>query len=130
TSAELKRVPAERMLHVAVRRRLSGLRGISLFAPAIDRLLDIKDYEESERIAARIAARMAWYIKRDKDMTGWTPDANFSPQDDDRDFTLEAGAIFTETLPGEEIAMIHAIRANTGLVLIRVVMLRTAPRRY
>lgn len=128
TSAELKRVPAERMLHVAVRRRLSGLRGISLFAPAIDRLLDIKDYEESERIAARIAARMAWYIKRDKDMTGWTPDANFSPQDDDRDFTLEAGAIFTETLPGEEIAMINANRPNSGLERFRMAMLRAASR--
>lgn len=126
---DLKRVPADRMLHVAVRRRLSGLRGISLFASAIDRLLDIKDYEESERIAARIAARMAWYIKRDKDLAeNWTPPVDEEGKPIDRDFTLEAGAIFTDTAPGEEIAMINANRPNTALEQFRRAMLRAASR--
>ncbi len=125
---DLKRVPAERMLHVAVRRRLSGLRGISLFASAIDRLLDIKDYEESERIAARIAARMAWYIKRDKDMDGWTPPVDEAGQAVERDFTLEAGAIFTDTAPGEAIEMINANRPNTALEQFRRAMLRAVSR--
>lgn len=125
---DLKRVPADRMLHVAVRRRLSGLRGISLFASAIDRLLDIKDYEESERIAARIAARMAWYIKRDKDISDWTPPVDEAGKLVDRDFTLEAGAIFTDTAPGEEIAMINANRPNTALEQFRRAMLRAVSR--
>jgi len=125
---DLKRVPAERMLHLAVRRRLSGLRGISLFASAIDRLLDIKDYEESERIAARIAARMAWYIKRDKDMDGWTPPLDDNGQPAERDFTLEAGAIFTDTAPGEEIEIINANRPNTALEQFRRAMLRAVSR--
>lgn len=129
-SGDLKRVPAERFLHVAVRRRLSGLRGISLFASAIDRLIDIKDYEESERVAARIAARIAAYIKRDKDMD-FTPapntaDGNFDAAD--RDFLLEAGAIFTETLPGEEIAMINPNRPNTILEQFRTAMMRAWTR--
>lgn len=127
---DLKRVPAERVLHLAVRRRLSGLRGISLFAPAIDRLLDIKDYEESERTAARIAARIAAYIKRDKDME-WNPgpvetDAAGNPVE--RDFLLEAGAIFTETAPGESIEMINPNRPNTILEQFRTAMMRAVSR--
>lgn len=130
-SGDLKRVPAERFLHVAVRRRLSGLRGISLFASAIDRLLDIKDYEESERTAARIAARIAAYIKRDKDMEGFTPTPQIDPETGqaiERDFLLEAGAIFTETLPGESIEMINPERPNTVLEQFRTAMMRAVSR--
>lgn len=125
---DLKRVPAERVLHLAVRRRLSGLRGISLFAPAIDRLLDIKDYEESERIAARIAARIAMYIKRDKEMEGWTPQLDEHGQPLERDFLLEAGAIFTDTAPGESIEMLDSKRPNTVLEQFRTAMMRAVSR--
>lgn len=124
----LKRVPAERFLHLAVRRRLSGLRGISLFASAIDRLIDIKDYEESERTAARIAARIAAYIKRDKDMEGWAPQMDDAGQPIERDFLLEAGAIFTETAPGESIEMINPNRPNTILEQFRTAMMRAVSR--
>lgn len=130
STADLKRVPAERFLHVAVRKRLSGLRGISLFAPAIDRLLDIKDYEESERTAARIAARIAAYIKRDAQMD-WTPtpaDLDENGNLRDRDFLLEAGAIFTETRPGESIEMINPNRPNTVLEQFRTAMMRAVSR--
>ncbi|MDH7453572.1 phage portal protein [Luteimonas composti] len=127
---DLKRVPAQRVLHLAVRRRLSGLRGISLFAPAIDRLLDIKDYEESERTAARIAARIAAYIKRDKDMEWTAPPVETDAQGDpvERDFLLEAGAIFTDTMPGESIEMINPNRPNTVLEQFRTAMMRAVSR--
>lgn len=131
SDSDLKTVPAERFLHLAVRKRLSGLRGISLFASAIDRLIDIKDYEESERVAARIAARIAAYIKRDKDMDGYVPpnDADGKPiEPGERDFLLEAGAIFTETLPGESIEMINPNRPNTMLERFRLAMMRAVSR--
>lgn len=127
----LKSVPAQRFLHLAVRKRLSGLRGISLFVSAIDRLIDIKDYEESERVAARIAARIAAYIKRDKDMADFAPlqSADGQPQrPEERDFLLEAGAIFTETLPGESIEMINPNRPNTALERFRMAMMRAVSR--
>lgn len=63
-SAELKTVSAENMLHLAQRKRSHQLRGISLIHGVITRLSDIKDYEESERVAARIAAALGFYIKR------------------------------------------------------------------
>lgn len=49
-SAELKTVSAENMLHLAQRKRLHQLRGVSLLHGVIRRLGDIKDYEESERV--------------------------------------------------------------------------------
>jgi lambda family phage portal protein len=128
SEGNLKRVPAERFLHLAVRERLSGLRGISLFASAIDRLLDIKDYEESERTAARIAARIAAYIKRDVDMQGWVPPTNEDGTEREREFLLEAGAIFTDTAPGESIEMVNPSRPNTALGDFRMNMLRAASR--
>ena len=129
-TGDLKAVPAERFLHLAVRKRLSGLRGISLFASAIDRLIDIKDYEESERVAARIAARIAAYIKRDKDMDGFTlaDGDGQAVNPHERDFLLEAGAIFTETLPGESIEMVNPNRPNTMLERFRMAMMRAVSR--
>ena len=37
---------------------------MSVFAAVLGRLEDIKDYEESERIAAKVAASMAAFIKK------------------------------------------------------------------
>lgn len=126
STGSLKRVPAERMLHLAIRERLSGLRGISILSSAINRLLDLKDYEESERIAARIAAAIAAYVKRDVNME-WTPPPP-ATEDKPRDFFLEAGAVFSDTLPGEEIAMVDAKRPNTALDKFRMSQLRAAAR--
>lgn len=126
SDASLKAVPAERMLHIAVRERLSGLRGISQFASVITRIYDIKDYEESERLAARIAAAIAAFVQRDKEME-WTPPEDVDPAAA-RDFSLAAGAIFDRLLPGEEIKMLNPNRPNTALGEFRAAMLRAAAR--
>lgn len=123
----LKRVPAERMLHLAVRERLSGLRGISILASAINRLLSLKDYEESECTAARIAARIAAYVKRDVNME-WTPPAPDGKENGEREFFLEAGALFQDTLPGEEIELVNPNRPNSALDTFRMSQLRAASR--
>src|SRR5690606_31346955 len=47
------------MIHVAARKRLHQVRGISVFACVLARLEDIKEIDESERVAARVAAAMA-----------------------------------------------------------------------
>lgn len=123
--ASLKAVPAERILHLAIRERISGLRGISHFASVINRLHDVKDYEDSERLAARIAAAIAAYVKRDKDME-WTPPV--SDNDAERSFNLRAGAVFDELLPGEDLAMLNPNRPNTALGEFRSQQLRAASR--
>ncbi len=129
---DLKAVPAGRFLHLAVRKRLSGLRGISLLASAVDRLLDIKDYEDSERVAARIASRIAAYIKRDKEMD-WTAPVDADGQSlnpSEREFNLQAGTLFTDTLPGESIEMVNPNRPNTLLGDFVMSMMRSASRAF
>ena len=130
STSDLKRVPAERMLHLANRERLSGLRGISVMASAITRLLDLKDYEESERIAARIAAAIAAYVKRDVNMEWTPPPIAAGEEGKQRDFFLEAGAVFQDTLPGEEIQMLNPNRPNTALDRFRQSQLRAAARAF
>ncbi|VEH66695.1 bacteriophage capsid protein [Rodentibacter pneumotropicus] len=64
TFGKIKIVPAENMLHLAFRKRLHQTRGVSMLHGVIVRLADLKDYEESERVAARIAAAMTMFIKK------------------------------------------------------------------
>lgn len=61
---KVKTVSAENMLHLAFRKRLHQIRGVSMLHGVIVRLADLKEYEESERVAARIAAAMTMYIKK------------------------------------------------------------------
>ena len=60
----MKRIGADRMHHLAFIDRIGQMRGVSEFASVLTRIEDLKDYEESERIAAKIAASMTAYVKR------------------------------------------------------------------
>lgn len=113
-SADLKTIPAENMLHLAQRKRLHQLRGISLLHGVITRLGDIKDYEESERVAARIAAALGFYIKRG-DGASFNTD-EFSPSGSKyRHFDIAPGMIFDDLAPGEDLGMVESNRPNVHL---------------
>jgi len=64
TKTDVKRVAADRMMHLKVANRLHQLRGVSVFHSVLARLDDIKEIDESERVAARVAAAMAAFIKK------------------------------------------------------------------
>jgi lambda family phage portal protein len=112
TFNDLKRVPAERMLHLARRDRLHQLRGVSIFASVVNRLEDLKDYEESERIAARIAAALTAVISRN-------PENDTNPQGTSEQgrplLKLEAGTIFDGANAGDDITIVDSKRPNAGL---------------
>jgi len=105
-----KRVPAEQMTHLAVRRRYPQVRGVSIFAPITRRLHDIHDYDESERIAARAAARIAMWVERDPEVV-----QPAQAQDSERSIVLPQGGVLDELLPGEKISTFAADRPNAGL---------------
>jgi lambda family phage portal protein len=126
TVADLKRVPAERMLHVKLVDRMQQARGISIFASVITRLDDVKDYEESERIAAKVAASMAAYIKK-----GLPEEYTVSMEEDGvtpkrRDMKFRPGMIFDDLNAGEEIGMIDSKRPNPEVENYRKGQLRAA----
>lgn len=116
-----KRVSADNIDHVKLIERIGQLRGVSIFASVMHRLDDIKDYEESERIAAKVAASMAAYIKKgvpdqyDDDVAG-----------DPRDMRFRPGMIFDDLLPGEDIGTIDSNRPNPQLEPHRNGQLRAA----
>jgi lambda family phage portal protein len=118
TSLETKNIPADQMLHLKFVRRLHQTRGVSIFHAVLPRLDDIKDYEESERIAARIAAAFTAYIKRNGEYE--------TPLNDDgsRAFEMSPGMIYDNLLPGEDVGMIKSDRPNAGLENFRNGQLR------
>lgn len=116
-----KEIKADNMLHLAFRRRLHQRRGVSLFHGILTRLSDIKDYEESERVAARIAAALAFYIRRgNPDMyTGHGAASH-------REIPIAPGMTFDDLQPGEDVGMIESNRPNVHLTEFRNGQLKAA----
>jgi lambda family phage portal protein len=112
-SADLKPVAASRILHPKIVDRIGQLRGVSIFASVLARLDDVKDYEESERIAAKVAASMAAFIIKG------TPDHypldNYDPDGDQRDIKFRPGMVFDDLMPGESVGTVDTNRPNSNL---------------
>ena len=123
-ASQTKRISADRMLHCKLVDRIRQLRGVSQFATILTRLDDLKDYEESERIAAKVAASMAAVIKKGM------PEMYESSEDPDaedenvRDLKFRPGMIFDDLLPGESIETIDTKRPNANLLTYRQGQLR------
>lgn len=117
-----KIVQAENMLHLAFRKRLHQVRGVSMLHGVMIRLADLKDYEESERVAARIAAAMTLYIKKG-DAALYDEDSH---SQDRRLFDIAPGAVIDDLKPGEDIGLINSNRPNTNLESFRNGQLRAA----
>lgn len=131
--AETKRVAMPGLRHVALTDRIHQIRGLSVFAAAIARLADIKEYEDSERIAAKVAASLsAQIIKGDAQSYGSGEGAVvgqtvLSPADRPyRALTMRPGLIADDLLPGERVEMIDSKRPNPNAETFRSGQLRAA----
>ena len=127
TSASMKRVGWSNMLQVALFDRIGQLRGVSEFASILTRLEDIKDYEESERVAAKISAMLTAYIKRQApDGGGYEPQTDADGNQIQRQISLSPGTIIDTLAVGEEIGLIDSKRPNPNLITFRSGQLRAA----
>lgn len=115
-NTQTKRVSADNVLQVASLDRFGQLRGVSEFAAIITRLEDLKDYEESERIAAKVAASLTAYVKRGTPDMYAAPDVDESGNAKARDILLNPGTVIDSLAIGEEIGMIDTNRPNPALV--------------
>jgi lambda family phage portal protein len=115
-TTDTKRVPAEQMIHIAYRKRIGQNRGQPLLHAVMIRLADIKDYEESERVAARISAALAMFIRKGtpEDYVAPVADAN-GKLPSDRTIALAPGTVVDTLGPGEDIGMIESNRPNPFL---------------
>lgn len=118
TSLDTKIISAENILHLKLTRRFHQTRGVSIFHAVLNRLDDVKDYEESERIAARIAAALTAYIKRNGE---YETTLN---TDGSRAFEMSPGMVFDNLFPGEDVGVIKSDRPNAKLEEFRNSQLR------
>ena len=107
--------------HLKMIRRPNQARGVTVLASGMNRIRDLKDYEESERISARIAAAMTGYIKKGSS-------DNYHPNKKDtkvpRDFQISPGMIFDNLAVGEDIGTINHNRPSPLLQSFRDSMIR------
>lgn len=124
----LKRISADNVLHIAQMDRIGQARGVSEFASVITRLEDLKEYEESERVAARVAASMTAYVKRlaatESGYTGEDVEKDELGNAVPRELRMQPGMIIDDLLVGEEIGMIDSNRPNPNLIGWRAGQLR------
>ncbi len=118
---DTKRVKAETIIHLKMVDRIKQTRGVSIFASVLTRLDDLKEYEEAERTAAKVAASMCAFIRKSLDGEMGTLKAD---QVGNRTMRFKPGMVFDNLLPGEEIATIDSNRPNQGLESFRQGQLR------
>jgi len=95
-----------------------------VFAAVLNRFDDLKDYEESERIAAKIAASMAAFIKKGDPTMYPMPDPNSPAGAEQRHLKFQPGMVFDDLKPGEEIGTIDTNRPNPNLETYRDAQLK------
>lgn len=120
TTFETKEVSAQFITHLKYVRRFRQTRGVPVIHGIIHRLDSIKDYEESELIAARVAAAFTSYIKRSPDYSGEVDENGNVP------FEMQAGMIFDGLQAGEDLGSIGTERPNTSLGDFRAEMMRAS----
>jgi len=114
----MKQVSADRILHVKHTRRIKQTRGVTCLHSVITRLDDIKDFEESERIKARIQAAFTSVITKPLEAAAPTND------DGDRTFEMSAGMVFDGLNPGEGVESMESTSPTSLLKDYRAEMLR------
>ena len=123
--SSLKYIPGDRMIQLAQLDRIGQLRGITRFASVITRLEDLRDYEESERVAAKVAAMLTAYVKRQAPTDeGYTPNVDDQGNPVPRELSMAPGMIIDTLSVGEEIGVIDSKRPNPNLVTWRAGQLR------
>jgi lambda family phage portal protein len=116
---DTKEINADNMLHLKFVRRLHQIRGNSLLSGILIRLSALKDYEDAELTAARIAAALGMYVKKG--------DGQSYPESEgkeEREMDIVPGMLFDGLQPGEDIGMIKSDRPNPNLENFRNGQLR------
>lgn len=116
---DTKRVPAEQVQQFAMIDRIGQVRGLSIFASVMTRMRDIQDYEDSERIAAKVAASLCAQItKGNPEAYGGTDSTDATGVALDRAYrslSMVPGMIADDLLPGESIEVLDSKRPNPNV---------------
>lgn len=106
--SELLRVPASEITHLKLAKRIGQTRGVTVFHGVLTRLEDVKEYDDSERIAARVASAFTVAVTRSQDFQGVLPESVRGVSR--RVLELAPGLIIDDLLPGESVETISSDR--------------------
>lgn len=114
---------ASNIVHLKYVKRLHQSRGVSILASSLKRISGLQNYEESELVAARIAASIALYIKRSSE--GIPPgESKDSDSKGRRYFDLAPGSLFDDLETNEDIGIVESKRPNSLLQSFRDAMVK------
>lgn len=126
---QTKEIPAERMIHGFTKKRIGQIRGITNLAPCLPTIIDLRDYEHSERQAAKIAASMTAFIRKAAPMNLTNPVLSGTNSDGSaseyRGLQIGAGMIWDSLQPGDDVGTIQSNRPSTLLQPFRNAMVKT-----
>lgn len=123
SSNDLKPVSADNIAFLRYSRRISQLRGNSIAASIINRLGDVKMYEDYERVAAQVAAALTVFISRDTNAECPAYLAEGAKTQPAR--AISPGMVL-EGAPGEDPKVIQSSRPSNQLESFRKANLRAA----
>lgn len=118
TIKDVKGVIAPNVVHIKHVDRIRQTRGVSIFSSVFSRLDDLKDYEESERIAARIGAAFAFAITKTIDAAPGATSASF------REMDIVPGIVADTLAPGEKVESLKNERPDNKITDFRANQLR------
>lgn len=117
--SDMRRLDARHVQHLKLIDRIGQLRGNSVLASVINRMSDLKEFEDAERVAAKIGAKLSVVMTRDPDAAEGGFYSTLLQQNDDgkeeyqrNEMQMEDGMVFYGLLPGENISMIDNKRPN------------------
>ena len=99
TFEDVKTVGADLITHLKLAKRWPATRGISVLAPIVQRLYDIKDLEESERLKNRVLASWVAAITKAPELIGHEDKSDRG----DRFYEAFGGTLIDTLAPGESI---------------------------
>ena len=132
------RVPADRVIDLLRQERAGQTRGVSDLTAALTRAYELEDYDESERVSARLAACIGLIVTKDWAAGDGDPigglheqDGDYTDEDNNREFNFQPGMVFEggegdkvssfnperpgNTYPDFTKAQLHAIAAASDL---------------
>lgn len=121
TQTKAWKIPAADITHYYHSIRVNASRGISALHATFRRLSELRDYENSEMIAAKIAAALGFQIKRSPDMLNAEEWSKYSTlPNKNRKFKITPGILYDHLAPGESVEPINPNnRPNPGLNAFR-----------
>lgn len=106
---DMARIAAQAITHLKFARRIGQTRGVTIFHGVLTRIQDVKDWDESELIAARVASAFTVAITRSEIYQG-----TVNATDGKRQYELAPGLIIDDLLPGESVETISSNRPNSA----------------